>query len=45
MEEYIIDTLRDFIGENWGEFENYCVVRGENLAEEIYEALGGEPEE
>jgi len=36
--------LRDFIGENWAKFEKFCEPHGGEVANEIYAALGGDPE-
>lgn len=39
MEEWMIYLLKDFIGEHWSVFEEFCNYRGKDIAEEIYNAL------
>ncbi len=41
LKEWMFHILLDFIGENWSTFEYFCKSRGEGIADEIYEALGG----
>ena len=36
--------LRDFIGDHWSEFQRFCEPHGENVANEIYITLGGDPD-
>lgn len=43
MDEHDKMVLRDFLGDKWASFVAFCEEKGAD-ANEIYVALGGEPE-
>jgi hypothetical protein len=47
VDEFDLGTVRDFLGQNWADFVAFNEERAEDGQEEaqrIYEAIGGEPE-
>lgn len=44
LEEFEKIILRDFLGANWSDFVDFCNPHSGDLADDIYEALGGERE-
>lgn len=44
MDDFDKAILRDFLGENWEKFKKFCEPHGEHVANEIYVAIGGDPE-
>lgn len=47
VDEFDLNTIRDFIGQSWASFVSFNADRaedGEAEAQRLYEAIGGEPE-